>query len=526
MNRIATTTALAIALTLGVAGCTERDTAVPQATAATPASFDYDKAIDAVVARYHLPGIAVGVIADGKVVYKGTRGKLQSGQSINADTLFKIASNTKAMTVTALARLAQQGKLKWDAPVTTYLPDFQMHDPWVTKHMRVGDLVAHHSGMRQYAGDLMLWPTPNKFTPADVIHGLRYIKPTYTYSSGYSYDNVLFVVAGQVAAKAGGASYADIMRREIFEPLGMTRCQIGTWNRKQVGNVALPHSRRDGKNVVIDGDGIPGDVIHPLTMDAAGGVRCSLNDMLTWSMNWVAPTAKQLKWLEPEQRRKEWRIYTPMQVSQRQVEWNNRRYYGNAHGWFMGDADGHLVVEHTGVLSGMYSAVTLLPDMQSGFVILINASAGKARTALKQVLLKHFTAPGETRTVASYADELARDDQAEKAQAIDTSSATPASAQALAGKLGVWRDPWFGKVRICPHDDVVRVAAAKSPTLTGQVMRLDDRYMVKWDHSGADAWLEFSSGADGTLHMSRVDPDSWGSHDFKDLAFTRVHDCQ
>src|SRR5699024_4147235 len=290
----------------------------------------------------------------------------------------------------------------------------RMHDPWVTGHMRVGDLVAHHSGMRRYAGDLMLWPTPNQFTPADVIHGLRYIKPVYAYSSGYSYDNVLFVVAGQVAARAGGASYADLMRREVFRPLGMTRCQIGTWNRKKVGNVALPHTRRDGKNVVIDGDGIPGDVIHPLTMDAAGGVRCSLNDMLTWSMNWVAPTAEQLQWLSPEQRRKEWQIYTPVHVSDRQVEWNNRRYYGNAHGWFMGDADGHLVVEHTGVLSGMYSAVTLLPVMKSGFVILINASAGKARTVLKQVLLKPFNAPGKGHSVASYADELEREDKAEE----------------------------------------------------------------------------------------------------------------
>ncbi|HEY3521370.1 MAG TPA: serine hydrolase domain-containing protein, partial [Rhodanobacteraceae bacterium] len=240
----------------------------------------YDPLIDAVVARYHLPGIAVGVIDRGKIVYTRTVGELAigSGKPIDADTLFRIASNSKAMTSTVLARLVQQNKLRWDDPVTKYLPDFAMHDPWVTQHMQVGDLLVHHSGLPEGGGDLMLWPEPNDFTRADIIHGLRYIEPAYDFRAGYAYDNLLYVVAGEVAAKAGGAPYEQLVRREIFQPLHMTRCQVGEWNRDEVGNVAQPHAREGDRYIVTDADGA---TIHPSTMEAAGGVRCSLHDMLT-----------------------------------------------------------------------------------------------------------------------------------------------------------------------------------------------------------------------------------------------------
>ncbi|HET7269352.1 MAG TPA: serine hydrolase domain-containing protein, partial [Oleiagrimonas sp.] len=203
--------------------------AVAQAAApTTKQNADLDRLVDAVVAYYHLPGLAVGVIEHGKVVHTREVGTLASGKPIDGDTLFEIASNTKAMTSTLLARLVQQGKLRWDDPVTKYIPSFRMYDPWVTKNMQVGDLLVHHSGLPEGAGDLMLWPTPNHFTPADVIAGLQYLKPAYSFRAGYAYDNTLYIVAGQVAAAAGGAPYATLMRREIFRPLGMTRCQIGT----------------------------------------------------------------------------------------------------------------------------------------------------------------------------------------------------------------------------------------------------------------------------------------------------------
>jgi len=499
-------------------------TAGRAATPGTGSPPDYNRLVNAVVAQYHLPGIAVGVIEDGKVVYARAVGTLQSGKPINTDTLFKIASNSKAMTATLLARLVQQGRLHWDDPVTRYLPSFRMYDPWVTANMQVGDLLVHHSGLPEGAGDLMLWPQPNHFTPRDVVHGLRYLKPAYSFRAGYAYDNTLYIVAGQVAAAVGGAPYATLMRREVFQPLGMSRCRVGTWNRDQVGNVARPHVWRDDRFVEVPATG---PIVHAATMDAAGGVRCSLNDMLIWALNWLAPTPQQLAWLSQEQRRKEWTAYTPMPISARRHAWDGTLFYGYGYGWRIADVDGRMTVSHTGTLSGMYSAVTLLPFQKSGYVFLIDADAENARVVLNEELTKHFTAPRTARSVASYADELAREDRERRISRVpDTSSRTPATPDDLKDQLGVWRDPWFGEARICARGNAVFFASRKSPRLAGQIMRVGERYLVHWGSGNSEAWLLFPQRTGETLHLAKVDPDADFSDDYEDLTFQREHACE
>ncbi|RZA19807.1 MAG: class A beta-lactamase-related serine hydrolase, partial [Lysobacteraceae bacterium] len=189
---------------------------------ASPTPETIDAAVRATIERYKLPGIAVGVIEDGKVVFARGYGETVagSGDAVTTKTLFKIASNSKAMTGAVLARLVQNGKLRWDDPVVKHLPQFAMHDPWVTQHMTVSDLLVHNSGLPEGGGDLMLWPEPNLFSRDDIVRGLRHIKPAYGFRSGYAYDNLLYVVAGQVAAAAGGASYEELVHRELFAPLG------------------------------------------------------------------------------------------------------------------------------------------------------------------------------------------------------------------------------------------------------------------------------------------------------------------
>lgn len=512
MRWLARYLALVLAATAGVA------------VAQTPKER-FDPLVDAVVARYHLPGIAVGVIEHGEIVYRRTAGELALGsaQPVTPDALFKIASNSKAMTAALLARLVQQGKLRWDDPVKRWLPAFRMYDPWVTEHMQVGDLLTHHSGLGEGAGDLMLWPEPNTFTRQDIVAALAYLKPRYSFRAGYAYDNLLYVVAGEVAAAAGGAPYETLLRREVFEPLGLSRCQVGTWRRDALAPVALPHARR--------GDGFvplpPSDpTVHPTTMEAAGGVQCSLDDMLIWARQWLAPTASQLAWLPQAQRDKLWTPYTPMPISAQRRAWDGTRLYAYGDGWRIADVDGALTVSHTGTLSGMYSALYLLPDRSSGFVVLINGDAEDARTVLIEVLLKQFTAPGKARSVDSYADELAAKERQRHASRVpDTSGRHLATPAELSGLTGIWRDPWFGDVAICPRDGKVELASAKSPRLRGPLMRVGERYLVQWEHGDAEAWLLVPTSKAGALRMSKVDPDADFSYDFEDLAFHRARGC-
>jgi len=494
------------------------------------AASPYDKTFDDVMARYHLPGLALGVIEDGKITYTRTGGELVagSGQKVTPDTLFKIASNSKAMTTALLARLVQAGKLNWDDPATKYLPQLRMADPWVTQNLLVRDLLVHNIGLREGAGDLMLWPEPNRFTRADIIAGLAYLKPQTSFRSGYAYDNLMYVVAGEVAAAAGGASYESLMRSEVFEPLGLSRCQVGQWRRDDVANVAQPHMRKDAHNVAINEDA---DVVPEITSAAAGGVRCSLHDMLAWARNWLVPDAKQLAWLSAEQRRALWTPRTPMPISQRRRDWDHTHFYAYGFGWRLADVDGVWTVSHTGTLSGMYSVMTLLPDRRSGFVMLTNGEGDDARTVLTEVMLKQLTT-GKAVGIAKYADELTRESASkpEQRKAPDTSARQAATAAQVQALLGRWRDPWFGAVSICPRNGKVRFEASKSPLLSGTLMRVGERYLVDWDDDRMDteAWLQVSPdnpSAPAVLSMAKVDPDADFSSDFEDLSFKRERDC-
>ena len=369
----------------------------------------FDAIFDAVMAEYHLPGMALGVVEDGKVTYTRTAGELVSGggQAIDADTLFKIASNTKAMTTGLLARLVDAGKLQWDDPVVKYLPQFKMSDPWITREMRVRDLLIHNSGLREGAGDLMLWPEPNNFTRADIIAGLPHLKPVHSFRSHYAYDNLLYIVAGEVAAAAGGATYEELVRREVFDAVGLTRCQVGEFNRDAVGNVAQPHMWEGDRNVVLQRDP---EAVPAIASAAAGGVRCSLNDMLTWMRMWLdpelRPPGQERPWLSRAQHEALWTPHTPMPMSERQKRWNNGNFSAYGYGWRLSDVDGVLRVSHTGTLGGMYSALTLLPEKRSGFVFMINGEGSRARTVLNEALVKQFTAPGRAPPAGWYIEQL------------------------------------------------------------------------------------------------------------------------
>ena len=472
-----TRTTLIALFAFGIGACT---TATDKESVPTQSSMEksIDAAFDDVYARYRLPGLALGVVRDGKVIYTRTAG---------SQTQFKIASNSKAMTTGVLARLVDAGKLKWDDPVTRYLPQFRMYDPWVTQQMQVRDLLLHNSGLREGAGDLMFWPEPNLFTRADVIAGLAHHKPEHSFRSHYDYDNTMYVVAGEVAAAAASTTYEELVRRELFEPLQMSGCRVESMYA------------------------------------AAGGIRCSLDDMLKWVRMWLDPDSK---WLTPAQREAVWTPHMPMPLSERQRRWDGSRFNAYGYGWRISDVDGVLRVAHTGTLSGWYSAVTLLPEKKSGYVLMINGEGSEARIVLNEILVKLFTAPGERRRAADYAAELARERQQPPQESKPPAPArTRPVITGLAKQLGIYRDPWFGEVAICERDGAIGFTSAKSPQLTGEVMQSGERLLVDWrdDSIDAEAWLDFT--APGTLRLSKVDPEADFSYDYEDLAFTRVGDC-
>jgi CubicO group peptidase (beta-lactamase class C family) len=435
------------------------------------------------------------------------------------------------MTTGLLARLVDAGKLRWDDPVVKYLPQFRMSDPWITREMRLRDLLIHNSGLREGAGDLMLWPEPNLFTRADIIAGLPHLKPVHSFRSRYDYDNLLYIVAGEVAAAAGGASYEELMRREVFQAVGLTRCQVGEWGRDTVGNVAQPHMWEGDRNLAYRRDP---EVVPAIASAAAGGVRCSLNDMLTWMRMWLDPELRpdgKGPWLSRAQHEALWTSHTPMPMSERQKRWNNGSFSTYGYGWRMSDVDGELRVAHTGTLGGMYSALTLLPGRRSGFVFMINGEGSRARTVLNEALVKQFTAPDRAPPAGWYIEQLKAADQASASSGpahLKLPMRKPASPSSMTTLLGRYRDPWFGEISICERDRQVRFNSTKSPLMAGNVMRVGGRLLVDWDDASVDVepWLTFTTGKPITLTLTKADPEGDFSSDYEDLFFTRVGGCR
>src|SRR5262249_42577627 len=154
-----------------------------------------------------------------------------------------------------------------------------------------------------------------------------------------------------------------LVRREVFGQAGLPHCRVGEWRLDEAGSVAQPHMREGDRNKLIGRDA---NAVPAITSAAAGGVRCSLNDMLHWARMWLDPDVRppgQVKpWITHAQRDAMWTPHTPMPLSEQQRRWDNGHFNAYGYGFRLSDVDGLLQVAHTGTLSGMYSAMTLLPE--------------------------------------------------------------------------------------------------------------------------------------------------------------------
>ena len=225
---------------------------------------------------FEVPGLALTIVKDGQTVVAKGYGvkKLGEPAPVDARTLFGIASNTKLFTATALGLLVEEGKIDWDAPVVRYLPAFQMWDPYVTRELTVRDLLVHRSGLGLGAGDLLWWPA-STYDRKEVARRLRFIQPATSFRTAYAYDNVLYLVAGEVIEAISGQSWEDFVSRRILARVGMTGSNVRHSAANAGGNVATPHAP-------IDGTVRP---IKPFDSDntnPAGGINSSAEDMARW----------------------------------------------------------------------------------------------------------------------------------------------------------------------------------------------------------------------------------------------------
>lgn len=489
---------------------------------------DIDKLVTSAMEEFSVPGVAVGVIKDGAVVHSAGYGVREIGldDPVDVETLFRIASTSKAFTAASLAILVDAGKLTWDDKVVDHLPGFALYDPWVTKEFTVTDLLTHRSGLVSGAGDLMLWPKPNAFTREDIIHGLRYFKAESAFRTEYAYDNLLYIVGGELVPAVTGIAWEDFVDEQILKPLGADRCFAGRIPMPAMQNVAAPHAIIEGELQVVERNRASPDVD---VAAAAGGVRCSLDDMLKWIRLQLArgKFADGTVLFSEEQSRLMWSPQTILGVSEEAYERDRTHFRAYALGWRLADVHGYKQVSHTGSYTGWRAEVVLIPELDLGVVVLLNASASNARAAIVDGIVKTYMGIDDVDPVAYYS----RDEEPPSTDEPDEASLEPDFRNGdvqmpLDSYAGLYRDAWFGDVSIEMRGDELWFVSAKSPRMLGRLWPYDEHtFYAYWNDRTleADAWVNFEADATGDINRFGMVP-VWDDSDWdlSDLDFLPV----
>jgi CubicO group peptidase (beta-lactamase class C family) len=534
-----------LACIAAVAGCPAaahaQRTAAPSVTAAPP---DIDRYVAEVLRTFDVPGVAVTIVKDGRVVLAKGYGvkKLGGTDPVDADTKFGIASNTKLFTATALGLLVEEGKVAWDRPVIDYLPWFRLSDPYVTSQLTVRDLLVHRSGFGLGAGDLLWWPA-STYDRAEIARRLRYIPLATSFRSAYAYDNVLYLVAGQLIEAVSGMSWEDFVKTRIIDRIGMTHTAVRHSAALEGGNVAVPHAAVNGEVRAIAPFG--SDNTNP-----AGGIMSGANDMARWlTVQLDSGRVGTSRLFTPATARQLWTLVTPIGIGNPAPELAPQRasFYGYALGLFVRDYRGRKLLLHTGGLPGYVSRVFMVPDMKLGVAILTNQESGAAFDAIGYHILDHFMDAPPHDWLASYRAVVARGSAnvaaAERnARAARDSLSTPSLP--IANYAGTYRDAWYGDV-VIENAGNAGVAGAKgaagaasaaglvmrftkTPALVGDLVHWQyDTFLVRWRDRElrADAFATFQLNPDGSvsgIRMVAASPAVDFSFDFQDLDLERV----
>ena len=508
------------------------------AQAAPPAGFD--ERVEKLRTEYGAPGVTVAIVEDGQTTLAhgwGTR-LVGSNQPVGPRTIFATGSTGKAFTVAALAILVDRGKIKWDDKVIDHMPDFRMWDPWVTREMTIRDLLVHRSGLGLGAGDLMF--VPNSDLPRrETVRRLRYIKPATSFRSAYAYDNVLYMVAGQLIEEVTGKTWEQFVRQEIFLPLGMDESTVADAEFQATADRGRPHSRTGG---AVHGLGTQTPLDESATLAAnaapAGGLSISADDMTRWLLTQLGRgkiPGSDKRLFSEEQSAEMWNPVTlqPIQHYPPEFAPTEPNFETYALGWDVRDYRGAKLVWHGGAVFGSLAAVALLPDRNVGIYIATNSEEGEIVRGLLYELLDHYLgAPPSSWPEKFHAFKLKRlNAAAEEVGKATAQAAKIGPSLPLERYAGDYADPWYGTIKVRRSGKNLAIQFPHSKGMDGplthhQYDTFRTNPSLKWIEP---AYVTFSLDADGKVDrvtMKAVSPAADFSYDYQDLLFAPVAEAK
>jgi CubicO group peptidase (beta-lactamase class C family) len=515
-----------------MAAAAAASTVAAVALAASPQ--DFERRVAAVRSEIGVPGMAIAIVENDRVTFARGFGVRAIGGSepVDADTIFPTGSTGKAFTVAALGILVDEGRIGWDDRVIDHLPGFQMYDPWVTREMTIRDLLVHRSGLGLGEGDLLFVPRTN-LSRAESVRRLRYLQPHTSFRSGFAYDNVLYMVAGQLIEAVTGETWEKFVAGHVLKPAGMLHSTTDAPERFANPDRAYPHARLDGgmrgvgTQVLLDERDELGRNGAP-----AGGLTVSANDMARWleiqldggrlpegSGRLFSAAAHEQMW-KPVVLQPVHEVPAPLKATEPMFD-------AYALGWDVRDYGGAKIIWHGGAVFGFLTAVVLIPEKHVGFSIEINSEDGEIIRGLMYELLDHYLGRPHVDWVARFRAEKQRRIQEALAELkSQTSKPAPVGPSlAVSGYAGIFSDPWYGNIEITAADGTLRIDFKSTPRMTATLEHWQyDTFVTRFDDRAIEpAYVTFNLDADGKIDhitMKAVSPLVDFSWDYQDLRFT------
>jgi len=491
--------------------CAIATMAATTAHAQTSVIAQFDADVAKAVKAWNAAGLAVAVVRNDSLLFAKGYGVRELGkpEPVDADTRFAIGSTTKAMTVLALGMLVDEGKVRWDAPVIEYLPNFRLSDPYVTREVTVRDILTHRTGLGN--ADL-LWASTD-FSAEEIFKRTGTLPLAYSFRSGFVYQNIMYALAGDIVRAVSGMSWDAFLETRIFAPLGMKATVTRLSGITGKPNVAAPHGYVNDSLRVVENRSV--DPVAP-----AGSVWSSVNDMSRW-MRFVLDSGRvNGKRLVSEATFKQW--LSPQTVADPNtypaLSLARPHFFLYSLGWFLQDYNGQAVVMHTGSINGMSALIGLIPDKKLGVYVLANADHVELRHALMYEVFDRFGGAAGAKKRDWSADLLAMF-KAQEAQAAEAQKR--ALAQRVTGtKPSLPAASYVGTYRNATYGDVV--VTANGETLHVRYRDAYDGDLSHWQYETFRARWSNRGNSEGTVTFR---PDGTGRILALQLAgntFTRV----
>jgi CubicO group peptidase (beta-lactamase class C family) len=473
---------------------------------------------------WDVPGMSIAIVKNDSVIFAKGYGVLnnKTGGQVDANTIFGIASNSKAYTAAALATLVDSGKLNWDDKVKKYVPYLQLYNPYVTENLTIEDLLSHRAGYKTFSGDLLWYNTT--YSREEIIKRMRYLQPTYGFRNGYGYSNLMFIIAGQVIENISGKTWENYIKETFLQPLGMSHTFTSVNDLKGLENIASPHG--------FDSNGKP----HATTLTAwdswnpAAGIFTSANQQAKWmQLQLNSGTYKGKKIFSENASRNMWAAHNPLKVSKKSEEVVPSTHFSAAGlGWFVSDYEGRKLVYHGGGHEGMNSRTVLVPEENLGIVILTN-SMSSIMTPLANYTIDQLIGIKNGRDWSQFSlDGIAKAEKEQETEGIRKKESKKEKyklIRPLSEYTGTYHSELYGDATISLIDGKLQLQLVPAPSLGGTLsIKQHDIFKLDWKNKFAllhPTNVRFLIGEDGSVDQMRLDSNNPDFH-FDELNFIKL----